>query len=234
MALDYVSTDVSAGFGDSRLHSGRIIRLCPAGPVLRTCVQYLITFCSRPEEASDVIPSRFVGPADLDKRVKSNDPSLNRSREIPPEAVGGGILDCFSLITSYVFKTHSHLSRQTSMGSHHKIQLDATTIPRRVTTINVITTMLTTDHTIVLDLRSFICVFGGGCILLFTAYSQPMGPKCALFTFWSTSNRKAEIWKADFFTPPPFGRGWWGTCGSGVSPFDSSSAVPISSLLTPK
>ena len=34
VALDFVGTDGSAGFGDYRLNSGRIIRL-PAGPVLR-------------------------------------------------------------------------------------------------------------------------------------------------------------------------------------------------------
>ena len=38
-ALEYVGMDVPAGFDDSRLNSGRIIRLCPAGPVLRTFVQ---------------------------------------------------------------------------------------------------------------------------------------------------------------------------------------------------
>ena len=35
---------------------------------------------------------RFVGPLVLDKYVKLHDPSLNHSREIPPEAVGGGIV----------------------------------------------------------------------------------------------------------------------------------------------
>ena len=99
MALDYVGTDVPAGFDDSRLNSGRIIRLCPAGPVLRTFVEYLITFYSRPEAASDVISGMFVGPVVRDKSVKSHDPSLNRSREIPPEAVGGGIFNCFAPIT---------------------------------------------------------------------------------------------------------------------------------------
>ena len=97
MALDYVSADVPAGFGDSQLNSGRIIRLCPAGPVLRTLVQYLITFCSRPEAAGDVISGMFVGLLVLDTFVKFRDPSLNRPRAIPPEAVGGGIFDSFSL-----------------------------------------------------------------------------------------------------------------------------------------
>ena len=35
----------------------------------------------------------FVGPVVLDKRVKVNDPSLNRSRALPPEAAGGGIFN---------------------------------------------------------------------------------------------------------------------------------------------
>ena len=34
-------------------------------------------------------------PIVLDKHVKFRDPNLNRSQEIPPKAVGGGIFDCF-------------------------------------------------------------------------------------------------------------------------------------------
>ena len=49
----------------------------------------------RPETAGDVIASIFVGPFVLDKSLKCHDPSLNPSREISPEAVRGGILDCF-------------------------------------------------------------------------------------------------------------------------------------------
>ena len=57
-----------------RLNSGRIIRLfARAGPILRTCVQYLMTFFSRPEAASDVISGRFVMPIVLDKCVKFRD-----------------------------------------------------------------------------------------------------------------------------------------------------------------
>ena len=37
-----------------------------------------------------------MGPVVLDKCIKFLDPSLNRSREIPHETVGGGIFDCFS------------------------------------------------------------------------------------------------------------------------------------------
>ena len=39
------------------------------GPVLRTFVQYLIAFCSRPETASDVISGRFVGSIVPNKHV---------------------------------------------------------------------------------------------------------------------------------------------------------------------
>ena len=63
------------------------------------------------ETASDVIFGRFLGPIICDKRVKLSDPRLNRSREISPETVGGGIFDRFSngeisdwklLVTSYL------------------------------------------------------------------------------------------------------------------------------------
>ena len=67
----------------------------PAAPVLRTVLQYLIAFCSRLEAASDVISGTFVAPTVPDKIVKFRDPCLNRSRVIPPEAVGGGIFDSF-------------------------------------------------------------------------------------------------------------------------------------------
>ena len=72
MASDYASTDVPASFGDYRLNSGRIIRLCLAGPVLQTSVQYLITFSSRREVASDInhiISDTFVRTIVLDKCV---------------------------------------------------------------------------------------------------------------------------------------------------------------------
>ena len=58
-------------------------------------VQYLIAVCRRLEAASDVISGRLAGPVALDKHVKFHDPSLNRSREIPPDAVGGGIFIFF-------------------------------------------------------------------------------------------------------------------------------------------
>ena len=48
------------------------------------------------EAATDVISGTFVEPVLLDKRVKFHDNSLNRSSEIPPEAVGGGIFGCYA------------------------------------------------------------------------------------------------------------------------------------------
>ena len=61
-------------------------------------MRYLTTFCSRPEATGDVISSKFVEPVVFDKCVKSHDPSLNHfPSKIPPEAVGGGIFDRFSV-----------------------------------------------------------------------------------------------------------------------------------------
>ena len=56
------------------------------GPVF-TFLYYLTAFCSRPEEAVDAMSGKFVGPLVLDKCEKFHDIGLNRSREIPPEAV---------------------------------------------------------------------------------------------------------------------------------------------------
>ena len=64
--------------------------------------------------------------------------------------------------------------------------------------------------------------------------SQPVNwciLKCALLTFSSTSNRLAEIWKGDFWPP---GLVLGGSRMSGIGPFDSSSRVSISTLLTHK
>ena len=90
MVLDYVGTDVPVRFGDSRLKQWSYYStLCPVGPVLHTFVQYLISFCSRLEAASDVVSSRFLWSIVPDKCVKFCDPCLNRSREMPPDAVEG-------------------------------------------------------------------------------------------------------------------------------------------------
>ena len=59
-------------------------------------MQYLVAFCNRLEGASDIISGDFVRQIFLDKVVKLGDPCLNRSREIPPRTVPGGIFDsCF-------------------------------------------------------------------------------------------------------------------------------------------
>ena len=96
--LDYVGTDVPASLGDYRLLNSGLIRLFvrPA-PFCATFVQHLITFCSRKSRYSDVISGKLVRPVVLDKLVKYRDPSLNRSREIPPEAAIGVTFDSFSL-----------------------------------------------------------------------------------------------------------------------------------------
>ena len=54
----------------------------------------------RPEATDSVISSRFVTPFVLEKCVKFGDPSLKHSPEIPPDAVGGRIVDIFFAITS--------------------------------------------------------------------------------------------------------------------------------------
>ena len=66
----------------------KYLTLCPPRPVLHiTFVQYLIAFCGRLEVMSDAISGRFVGAVVPDNHVKFGDPRLNRSQEIPPEAV---------------------------------------------------------------------------------------------------------------------------------------------------
>ena len=74
--------------------------LCPAGPVLHTSVQYLITVGSRQEAASDVISSSCVRLIVPNKCVQFGDPHLKHSQEITPKAVLGNIFDSLSAITS--------------------------------------------------------------------------------------------------------------------------------------
>ena len=62
---------------------------------VRTLVQYLIAFCSRAETASDVLSDKFEAPVVSDKLVEFRGPCLNRSWEIPREAIGGGTFDVF-------------------------------------------------------------------------------------------------------------------------------------------
>ena len=62
------------------------------GRVLCSITKYSVTYCSRPEAASDVISGKFVRPSILNKVVKFGDPRLNRSRAIRPKFVRDGIL----------------------------------------------------------------------------------------------------------------------------------------------
>ena len=55
VAAELVGKDIRVKFCHSTLNSGQIILLSPAGPALRTVVQYLIAFRRRLEAASDII-----------------------------------------------------------------------------------------------------------------------------------------------------------------------------------
>ena len=85
-------------------------------------MQYLITFFSRPEAAGDVICGMFVGPVVRNKYVKFHDTSLNDSREIPPEAVGGGIFDGFPNTSDRkLMMTSNPMCRQCGSGCLREI-----------------------------------------------------------------------------------------------------------------
>ena len=58
-------------------------------------MQYLITFCSRLEAASDVISGKFAGLTVPYKSAKFRSSCLKCSREIPSEAIGGDIFEHF-------------------------------------------------------------------------------------------------------------------------------------------
>ena len=68
--------------------------------ISRSSGQYLNSFCSRSEAASDVTSSRFMWLIVPDKWAKFCDPSLNGCEEIGPKAIGGSISDSFSALTS--------------------------------------------------------------------------------------------------------------------------------------
>ena len=94
VAVDFVGSDVRAKCSVSRLENDRIIRLFgrsdPFYAILYS--RYLIAFCSRPEAATDVISGKFLElVATCHKRVKFGAPGSNCSREIPPDALEGGI-----------------------------------------------------------------------------------------------------------------------------------------------
>ena len=62
--------DVGVKCGDSRLNSGRIIRLIADRIRLHTFVQYLIAFYSRQKAASDVTSGVLVELIGMDVRIK--------------------------------------------------------------------------------------------------------------------------------------------------------------------
>ena len=85
MIVDTTGVMVLVKYGDSRSNRSRDIRrpyfvTHDDSDVLLTFVQYLITFCSRLEEASDVTSGNCVKPNVSNKRVKFGDPRLNRTR----------------------------------------------------------------------------------------------------------------------------------------------------------
>ena len=85
------------------------LTLWPTGPILRiTFVQYLIPFCRRTQVTSDIKSGKFMGPVFPGQPCDIRWSSLDRFREIPPEAVGlcGGIFTVASdqrkkFLTSY-------------------------------------------------------------------------------------------------------------------------------------
>ena len=86
--------DVHVKNGDSMLNSALIIGLFGwLDPLYALFVQYLITFCSPPAATSDVISGAFVWTIFPNEHVQFRDHHLNRTREIPPEAIGGSIFN---------------------------------------------------------------------------------------------------------------------------------------------
>ena len=70
------------------MNSGQIITLWPARRVLRSFVQYLIVFFSRPEATSDVVSGMLVRPIVPNKHAKfggSHLTILERSDPKPSE-----------------------------------------------------------------------------------------------------------------------------------------------------
>ena len=67
--------------GDLAPNRGRISRLCASRTLLGTVMQYSITFCSRPEAASNVISGDFLRRIVANRAVKFNNPRFNHFRE---------------------------------------------------------------------------------------------------------------------------------------------------------
>ena len=83
-------------YGHYRLNGGRIIRLFdwPHQFYALLCSVYL--HCAANWKQLVRSYSAAVGPIVPDKHVQFGDPRLNRSREIPPESIEGGIFDGYS------------------------------------------------------------------------------------------------------------------------------------------
>ena len=77
-----------------------LFNFSPAAPILRTFMQNLITFCSQPEAASDVISGTLVRPIVVDKYLKFHDPSLNILKKLHPRPSETVFSTFFRYITS--------------------------------------------------------------------------------------------------------------------------------------
>ena len=80
VSVGRVNLAVRAKLCDSGLNIGRHIHLFDRLTHLRTFVQYVIAFRSRPEKPSDVISGTFVEPVIRDTYVAFCDLRSNRSR----------------------------------------------------------------------------------------------------------------------------------------------------------
>ena len=90
--------DIRVKFGNSALNRGRVIHLfADRSRVTHFYVSFklLIAFCSRPEAANDVVSGTFMELTVPNKCVKFRHTCLNRSGEILPKAVAGGIFGQF-------------------------------------------------------------------------------------------------------------------------------------------
>ena len=80
MAVDKVGMDVHVKLGDFTV--AKLFDSLPPEPVIRTFVQYLIAFCSRPKAASDIISGVAVEQVGMGVLIKFCNSRSNRSRDI--------------------------------------------------------------------------------------------------------------------------------------------------------
>ena len=86
--------DVRVKFGESGLNSGWVARHFAGRTHFTHFCAAFNYICNRPEAAGDVVYGTFMRPIRLyisERCVKFRYPRLNRSPEIQPEAVVGGI-----------------------------------------------------------------------------------------------------------------------------------------------